>query len=97
MNVSMPDPQQTNDLLDAIAKVLLRCFILSYLFLLFWVGCYLACRRLALSDNGPLFGVTKHEMDLVSFYGIVLVKCFAFLVCLFPYISIRLMLQKRHA
>jgi hypothetical protein len=93
----MSDPQQTNDLLDAVARVLLRCFILSYLFLLLWVGCYLLAGDLFYRINGPLFGLTQHEMNLMSFYGIVLVKCFAFLVCLFPYIAIRMVLQKRKA
>ena len=91
----MPEFKETHDLLDTVAKVLLRCFILSYLFLLLWVGCFLLAGDLLYRINGPLFGLTQHEMNLVSFYGIVLVKCFAFLVFLFPYIAIRLVLRQK--
>jgi hypothetical protein len=93
----MPESNETHDLLDSVAKVLIRCFFLGYLFLLLWFGVYLLAGDLLYKINGPLFGLSQHEMNLMHFYGIVLVKCFVFLVFLLPYIAIRLVLRKAKA
>jgi len=90
----MPEFKETHDLLDMIAKVLLRCFFLGCLFLLLWAGCYLLAGDLIYRINGPLFGLTQHEINLMHFYGIVLVKCCVLLFFLFPYIAIRLVLRR---
>jgi hypothetical protein len=90
----MPEFKETHDLLDAVAKVLIRCFFLGYLFLLLWFGIYVLAGDLIYRMSGPLFGLSQHEMNLMQFYGIVLVKCFVFLFFLFPYIAIRLVLRK---
>lgn len=91
----MPELKETHDLLDAVAKVLIRCFFLGYLFLLLWFGIYMLAGDLIYRMNGPLFGLTQHEMNRMHFYGIVLAKCFVFLVFLLPYIAIRLVLRRK--
>ena len=91
----MPEFKETHDLLDAVAKVLIRCFFLGYLFLLLWFGVYLLAGDLIYRMNGPLFGLSQHEMNLMHFCGIVLVKCFVFLVFLLPYLAIRLVLRQK--
>jgi len=91
----MTDPVQTDDLLDAVAKVLLRCFLLGVLLLLVWVGGFLLAGDLIYRVNSPLFGLSQHEMNLMHFYGIVFVKCCVLLFFLFPYVAIRLVLRKR--
>ena len=90
----MPEFKETHDLLDAVAKVLLRCFFLGCLLLLVWAGGYLLAGDLIYRTNGPLFGLTQHEMNLMHFYGIVIVKCCVLLFFLFPYIAIRLVLSR---
>jgi hypothetical protein len=90
----MAESKETHDLLDTIAKVLLRCFFLGCLLLLLWAGCVLLAGDLIYRINGPLFGLTPHEMNLMHFYGIVLVKCFVLLCFLFPYIAIRWVLRQ---
>jgi len=90
----MPELKETNDLLEAVAKVLLRCFFLGCLLLLLWFGAYVLAGDLIYKINGPLFGLSQHEMNLMHFYGIVFVKCFVLLFFLIPYISIRLVLRK---
>ena len=90
----MIDREDIATWLDAIARVLLRCFVLGYVLLLIWVGVYLLAGDLLYRVNGSLFGVTKHEMDLMHFYGIVFVKCCVLLFFLFPYVAIRLVLRK---
>jgi len=93
----MTDPRQINDLLDAAAKVLIRCFVLGYVLLIIWIGVFLLAGDVLYRLNGPLFGVSQHEMNLMHFYGIVFVKCLVLLFFLIPYIAIRLVLQKRPA
>ena len=83
-------------LLDATAKILLRCFLLGYLFLLVWAAAYLLAGEWIYRLNGPLFSVSQHEMNLLHFYGIAFVKCCVILFFLFPYIAIRLVLRKIH-
>ena len=93
----MPHPNETNDLLDAIAKILLRCFVLGYAFLLLWFVVYLIAGDALYRLNSSLFGVSQHEMNLLHIYGIALVKIFVFVFFLFPYVAIRLVLRGRTA
>ena len=83
-----------NELLDALAKVLLRCFVLGYALLLLWAGVYLAAGNVLYAPANRLFGLTAHEVDLVQYCGIAFVKCVVLLFFLFPYVAIRLVLRK---
>jgi hypothetical protein len=89
--------KDVNDLLGAAAKILLRCFVLGYLFLLLWFVAYMAAGDLIYRLNSSLFGISQHEMNLLHFYGITLVKIFVFVFFLFPYVAIRLVLRGRTA
>ena len=91
----MSQSHETSNLLDAVAKVLLRCFVLGYLFLLLWFGGYLVAGDFIYRLNGSLFGVTQHEINLMHFFGMALVKLILFVFFLFPYVAIRLVLRSR--
>jgi len=91
----MSQSHETSNLLDAVAKVLLRCFVLGYLFLLLWFGGYLVAGDFIYRLNSRLFGVTQHEMNLMHFFGMALVKLILFVFFLFPYVAIRLVLRSR--
>src|SRR5262245_60148959 len=91
---TMSEFKDADGLLDALGKVLLRCFVLGYLLLLLWFGAYLLAGDLLYRINGPLFGLSQHEMNLMHLYGIVFVKCCVILFFLFPYVAIRLVLRK---
>ncbi len=91
----MPASKETNDLLEAIAKILLRCFVLGYCFLILWFAAYLLAGDLIYRLNGSLFGVSQHEINLMHFFGIALVKVSLFVFFLFPYVAIRLVLRSR--
>jgi hypothetical protein len=89
----MIQSQETRELLDAIAKVLLRCFALGVLLLVVWSGCVLLAGDLIHRISVPLLGLSRHEMNVIHYGGIVFVKCLALLFFLFPYIAIRLVLS----
>ncbi len=66
----MSELKQTNDLLDAIAKVLLRCFVLGYALLLIWAGVFFACRRSYLPAQRPAvwFDAAQNEPDALLWH-----------------------------
>jgi hypothetical protein len=85
---------ETNDLLDAAAKVLLRCFVLGFLFLLLWAGSF-ALLSGPIYAQGEWFGLSPHELDLIHYCGMAFVKMCVLLFFLFPYIAIRLVRRNR--
>jgi hypothetical protein len=65
----MPASKEAFELLDTVAKVLLRSFVLGYLLLLIWFGIYLRAGDLLYRINGPLFGLSGHEMNQSWAFG----------------------------
>ena len=88
-------PHEPHDWLDLVAKVLLRCFILGCMLLLVWAGLFLLAGDFMFQLHRQLFGLTQHEMALIHYCGIALVKVLVLLFFLFPYIAIRLVLRKQ--
>ncbi len=63
-------PTDVDDLLDAVAKVLGRCFVLGFLFLFLWAGAYLLGGDL-IYRQGNMFHLAPHEIDLIlSWLGV---------------------------
>jgi hypothetical protein len=89
----MADPK-TTELFDTLAKVLLRCGIFGYLLLLLSVGLLLIAGDPIYRLNGNLFGLSKHELELIIYECIVLMKVVALLFCLISWLAIRLVLRK---
>ncbi len=83
------------DLLDALAKVLLRCFVLGVLLLLISFGVFLLADDWAHGFHAKWFGVSKYEFGLMYYYGMAYMKICVILFFLLPYITIRLVLRKR--
>ena len=81
-------------MLDTIAKVLLRCFVLGLVLLLLWFVAYLLASDL-MYRQGKLFDLTPHAISVINFCGIAFVKVCILLFFLFPYIAIRLVLRIR--
>ena len=89
----MSNSTDVNDLLDAIAKVLLWCFVLGFLLLLIWVGVFVLAGDVIHDLHGKMFGLSPHELNLIHYCGIAFVKLCVFLFFLFPYIAIRMVLR----
>ena len=85
---------QISEWLEVIAKVLLLCFVLGFLLLLLWFGIYVLAGDWVRSIHGGMFGLTRHELDLIHYCGMGLLKLCVFLFFLFPYIAIRMVLRK---
>jgi hypothetical protein len=84
----MTESRNVNEIFETLAKIMLRCFVLGYCLLLFWIV-------LQLCAGDKLFRLTPHEVELINYCGIAFVKCVVLLFFLFPYVAIRLVLRKR--
>jgi hypothetical protein len=85
--------QETTELLDILAKILLRCTIMGFALVLIWFGVYLLAPGM-MQSQGSWFGLTPHELGVIHYCGIGLVKSCVLLFFLFPYVAIRLVLRK---
>ena len=89
---SMAELKSSNELLDVVSKVLLRCAVLGFLLLFLWFGVYLLAPA---GLRGGLCGLTPHEVDVVHYCGIGFTKILVLVFFVFPYISIRLVLSRK--
>ena len=87
----------TRDFFDTLRKMLLRCWIFGFLFLLLWFGLYMSAGDIIHRLHGQLFGLSKHEMDLIFYCGMGLLKLCVILFFFFPWLAIRLLLRKAKA
>lgn len=92
----MPDciSTETRNLLDAVARVLIRCFVFCLIILLVWALIYLVLGDKAHRIHSTMFDLSWHEFVLVNYCGMGLLKILSFVLFLFPYIAIRLVLCK---
>lgn len=81
-----------SDVLDVVAKILLRCFGFGVLLLLVWFAFWLVAGDWAYQVHSTMFGVSKHDFDLLNYYGLACTKICTFLFFLGPYLAIRLVL-----
>ena len=88
-------PAEINDLLDAIAKVLLRCLVIGILILLLPFGMMLVGGDMAYSIHSKWFDITRHEFDLIIYCALTLGKTCVALFFPVPSLSIRLVLRRR--
>jgi hypothetical protein len=89
--------ESTRNVLDTLAKVLLRCWIFGSVLLVLWFGAALLMGDIIHQFHGPMFGITRHELDVI-FYAIMgILKLFVSVFFFIPWLSIRLVLNKAKA
>ena len=87
---------EQNNLLDAVAEVFLRCFVLAFCLLLLWFVFFLVGGDWAYAIHSRWFGLSRLHFDLTIYYGLAFFKMAAILFFLLPYVSIKLLLRKKH-
>jgi hypothetical protein len=90
----MTEPTRTRECLQTLAQVLLRCWLLGFLLLLLWVAAFLLGGETVFRLHEQMFGLSKHELDLIFYCGIGLTKLFVLLFFFFPWLAVRLVLRK---
>ena len=84
----------TKELLETTQDVLLRCWIFGFVLLFIWLGATLLMGNLIHDLHGSMFGLTKHELDLI-FYCLMGILKLIVIACFFiPWLSIKLVLKK---
>lgn len=79
--------------LTVLSKILLWCFVLGFLSLLLWFTFYITAADFIFGVHGGMFDLTRHDFDLMNYYGMAFVKGINFLLFLVPYIAVRLVLR----
>ena len=92
----MPEPANTNDLLDTVAKILLRCWIFGVILLLFWWGAITLAGDLTLGVHGEMFDLTRPQLNVIHYCGLLLTKLVVGVFFFIPWVSIRMVLRKRN-
>ena len=86
---------EQNNLLEAAAGICLRCFVLAFCLLLFSFVFYLLAADWAYSIHSSWFEISRHDFELMNYYGMAFTKIVSFLFFLIPYVSIKLILRKK--
>jgi hypothetical protein len=66
--------ESTKDFLDAIRKVLLRCWIFGFALIFVSFAMFMSMRTTIDDLHGRMFGVSPHELDLIFYCGMGLFK-----------------------
>ena len=84
-----------NDLLDAVAGVCIRCFVLSICLLLLWFVFYLVAGNWVYTIHSRWFEIDRYSFDMMNYHWMGTVKIVSFLFFLLPFVSIKLILRKK--
>ena len=89
----MSESAKTTELLETLARVLLRCTGIGFLLLLFAFGFYMLAADFAYELHGDMFGLSTHEVDVVFYCWMGLLKLFVIVFFLIPWLAIKLVLR----
>jgi hypothetical protein len=91
----MKNESQCGDGIEIIAGVLLRCFMICVVFVSLWFFLYIFGGEAGYKAHAALFQISKHEYELMHYYGIGLMKIFNFTFFLIPYLAIKWALKRK--
>lgn len=91
----MHDSNNANEMLEVTGQVLIRCFVMGLLVLLFWLGALMLAGDLAYSVHAKIAPISREQFYLINYAGGLMTKAAVFVLFLFPYIAIRLVIMKR--
>ena len=83
--------------LEVLSRILIRCFVIGVVFITLWFIFFLLGGDKGYTLHAMLFQISRHEYDLLNYYGMAFVKGFNFLLFLFPYLAIKMVLRRRKA
>jgi hypothetical protein len=91
----MAEKNTTTEFFETLAGVLLRCWLLGFAFLLLWSGAAFVAGDFIYRVHGDSFGLSRHELDLIFYCGMGLLKLLVIVFFFFPWIAIKLLLRRR--
>ncbi|HIF34976.1 MAG TPA: hypothetical protein EYQ75_25635 [Planctomycetaceae bacterium] len=90
----MSESAKTTEILETLAKVLIRCTGFGALLLLITSGAWLFLRPSIYAVHGSMFGLSNHEIDITIYAWIGFLKLLVGVLFLFPWLSIKLVLRQ---
>ena len=88
---------RTAEFFDTLAKVLLRAWVCGFLLMFVWMAAFFLAGDMIYRVHGDMFGLSKHELDLIFYCGLGLTKLVILLFFFFPWLAIRLVLRGTRA
>ena len=79
--------------MDMLSKVLIRCFFMGLIILLFWGLLILLGGETVCRYHTSIFKMSPDQFYAINYWGIALTKVLVFLFFFLPYVSIRLVLK----
>ncbi|MFB3786334.1 MAG: DUF6868 family protein [bacterium] len=86
---------ELNHVLDTLAKILIRCFILGVIFMLAGFMIYVTNRDFVYGLHSKWFHMTMEQVDWMMYTSLGITEILVFFVFLFPYIAIRLTVPRK--
>jgi len=91
----MNDSASLNDVLDAVAKILLWCIGLGVVFILLWFAMLVFMIDYSYDFYSKFTEISKEQFVALCFQGMMLAKAAVIELFLFPYVGIVLVLRHR--
>ena len=79
-----------NDVFARVESVLFRCWICGFVVLFVWLIATLLLSDRILTLHGSLFGLNRHELDVVMYAGMGLWKMGVLLLYFIPWLTLRM-------
>lgn len=76
--------------MDRFEKITLRCFLIGMVFLLIWFFMFLIAGDWIYEIHSRWFALSKHELLIIHYCGLMFTKICIFLFFLLPYIACKL-------
>ncbi|MFH2093397.1 MAG: DUF6868 family protein [Pseudomonadota bacterium] len=93
----MNESNSVNVVLEKIAQILIRCFVMGLFVLCFWLISVLSAGNLAHKVQSAIIPISIEHFHLINYAGMLAIKAFLLVFFLLPYIAIRLVLRKHSA
>lgn len=84
-----------NDILDVIAGVLIRCFLIGTGCIIFWLVMVTALGDWAYHMHSAFIPISREQFNFVHYNGMVMFKTGIFSLFLLPWIGIKMVQKKR--
>ncbi len=91
----MNEHDRVDNMLDAVAGVLIRCFVVGTVCLVIGITWIVAVPDWGWQMHSKLFHVSREQIALATYAGLILTKVGILGLFLLPYIGVKLVLKKR--
>ena len=80
---------------EVFAKILLRGWIFGFVLLFIWFGFFMIAPTVIYGLHGSMFGLSPHELNVIHYSGMAVVKLVVICFFFIPWASIKLELRKQ--